>query len=78
MTALTRPPRISLVSLPVLDAIDGRLLVDRDERDTEHCRDSDLTGYDLTSTSFAECDFSSVTPDDAQLRGLAVLRESDQ
>lgn len=69
MTAPARPPRISPLSLPALDAIDGRLLIDRDERDREHYRDSDLTGYDLTGTSFTECDFSSVTLDDAQLRG---------
>ena len=69
MTAPAKPPRITLVPLPALDAIDGRLLVGGDERDREHYRDSDLTGYDLAGTSFMECDFSSVILDDAQLRG---------
>ena len=69
MTAPAKPPRIMLVPLPTLDAIDGRLLVGGDERDREHYSDSDLTGYDLAGTSFMECDFSSVILDDAQLRG---------
>lgn len=58
-----------MVPRPVLDEIDGRLLSGGVERDRERYRDCDLTGYDLTGSTFTECDFSTVTLYDAQLRG---------
>ncbi|QNE47203.1 pentapeptide repeat-containing protein [Glaciihabitans sp. INWT7] len=73
MTAPTKAPRMPLVSLPPLDQTDGTLLARNDEREREHYRESDLTGYDLTGSLFTECDFSAVTLDGTQLRGARFV-----
>lgn len=54
MTAPITAPRIPLVPLPDLVAIDGRLITRNDERDRERYCDADLTGYDLTASLFTE------------------------
>lgn len=65
VTSPAQPPGITVVPRPVLDEIDGRLLSGGVERDRERYRDCDLTGYDLTGSTFTECDFSTVTLHDA-------------
>ena len=54
MTAPITAPRIPLVPLPDLVAIDGRLITRNDEGDRERYCDADLTGYDLTASLFTE------------------------
>jgi len=69
VTASAKPPRIDFPRLPPLDVVDGRLLGRADERDREHYSDDDLTGYELTGSVFTECEFTSVTLNETQLRG---------
>jgi uncharacterized protein YjbI with pentapeptide repeats len=76
VTLPAKAPRIQLASLPVLDEIDGRLLTRNDEREREHYRETDLTGYDLTASLFTECDFSAVTLDATQLRGARFIEST--
>lgn len=44
-------------------------LAARDERDRESFGEADLTGYDLSGSSFSECEFTGVTMTDVQFRG---------
>lgn len=52
---------------------DGSLLVARDEREAERFTRDDLTGYDLTGSSFVECEFEAVTFSGTQLRGARFV-----
>lgn len=52
---------------------DERLLEARAEHDRESFSESDLTGYDLSGSSFSECEFDCVTLTNAQLRGSRFI-----
>lgn len=69
MPRSTTPPRQVTSHPVVLSDADASQLTAHDERDLERFSDTDLTGYDLTGSSFTECEFASITLTDAQLRG---------
>ncbi len=69
----TKPPRIALAELPELVSADGDSLLARDERDRQRYGGADLTGHDLTGSTFAECEFLAVTLDDTELRGTRFV-----
>lgn len=71
--APTKPPRIALAELPELVSADGDSLLARDERDRQRYGGADLTGHDLTGSTFAECEFLAVTLDDTELRGTRFV-----
>lgn len=69
----TVPPRHIVARPVVLSDADASLLIAHDERDLERFADTDLTGYDLTGSSFTECEFASITLTDAELRGSRFI-----
>jgi hypothetical protein len=54
VSAPTKPPRIALAELPHLETVDANFLTARDERDRERYEGAQLTGHDLTGSTFAE------------------------
>lgn len=72
---VTTPPQLDFATPRVVAAADASLLRARDEREGEQYAKADLTGHDLSHTSFTECDFTSITMTDTQLCG-ARFRET--
>ena len=69
----TQPPVVSFTAPGVLDDVDAALLRSGDEREGERYSDADLTGVDLSSANFIECEFDAVTLADTQLRGARFV-----
>jgi len=68
----TRAPRLDFRA-PRVDDADATVLVARSERIGERFSDTDLGGYDLTGSTFDECEFESLSFSETQLRGSRFI-----
>lgn len=65
-----RPPEPVRFTLPPLTDLSAAEVLDDDHHETARLADLDLSGSDLTRTTFAECLLERVALHDADLRGL--------
>lgn len=70
--AATRPPRLDFLA-PRVDDGDATVLVAHSECVGERFADSDLGGYDLTGSTFDECELSSLSLSETQFRGSRFI-----
>jgi uncharacterized protein YjbI with pentapeptide repeats len=65
---MPKPPIISFAAPPILTDANALRLRAGESREGERFSDADLTDFDLTGSSFLDCEFDSVTFTGAQLR----------
>jgi uncharacterized protein YjbI with pentapeptide repeats len=68
----TKAPRLDFTA-PRVDDADPTVLAARSERVGERFADTDLGGYDLTGSTFDECEFASMSLSETQLRGSRFI-----
>lgn len=66
---LTKSPRSVQLAPRTREDADAHVLEARDERECQSFRSADLSDYDLTGSSFSECEFTSITLTNTQFRG---------
>jgi uncharacterized protein YjbI with pentapeptide repeats len=70
---LTAAPLVDFRAPQALTTIDATALLPREDHEGELLADADLSGRDLTGSSFLECELSRLTLTDAQLRGARFV-----
>jgi uncharacterized protein YjbI with pentapeptide repeats len=69
----TQPPKLTFSAPGHVADADALELRPSDQREGERYSDADLTDYDLSGTTFMECEFDAVTLTEAQLRGARFV-----
>jgi uncharacterized protein YjbI with pentapeptide repeats len=69
----TLPPVVDFTPPVDVTEVDAATLAARDQYELVRLADSDLSGVDLSSTTFLECELASVSLGDAQLRGARFV-----